>query len=325
MGLDDSSVMFLCAAKSMGIDFEHTATIGRQTFFPSPAVLDRVFGALKIDADAKAFLQRNKYGEEFLSLLGARRIESVDVSPYEKATIIHDMNLPLPREVRERFTLVHDGGTIEHVFNIAQAFKNCMEMVRVGGYFTQVNVANNFAGHGFWQFSPELIFRLFSPENGFRLETVLMHEVIRGGAWYLVSDPDAIGRRVELCNKRPTYILTIAKRIASGPVLERSPQQSDYVELWDRTLNAASPPAPAAACPGHKGTWKRHIPQPVKQALYSAVHRARALREAITWSGFSPAAYRRLSENEVLQGRLPSLTPARSLQKNAIHEHNQDV
>jgi len=303
MGLDSSAIMFLCAAKSMGIDFGHTATIGRQAFFPNEATLRRVFATLNVGADPKAFLQQHKYGEAFFSLLGATRIDSVDVSPYEKATIIHDMNLPLPRELKERFTLVFDGGTIEHVFNIVQAFKNCMEMVRVGGYFTQVNVANNFAGHGFWQFSPELIFRAFSAENGFRLETVLMHEVVPGGAWYLVSDPDAIGRRVELCNTRPTYILTLAKRIASGPVLERSPQQSDYVDLWHRTLNAASFPAPAAAGPAHKRTWKRHIPLPVKQALYAAFHRARALRDASTCRGFSPTAYRRLSETEVLQGR----------------------
>ena len=97
-------------------------------------------------------------------------VESLDVSTYEKATILHDMNLTVPYELRERFTVVHDGGTIEHVFNVPEAFKNCMEMVRVGGHFTQVNVANNYTGHGFWQFSPELIFRVFSPQNGYRIE-----------------------------------------------------------------------------------------------------------------------------------------------------------
>ena len=43
MGLDTSSVMFLCAARSMGVDFTDTAMIGRQSFWPDPAELRRVF------------------------------------------------------------------------------------------------------------------------------------------------------------------------------------------------------------------------------------------------------------------------------------------
>ena len=157
----------------------------------------------------------------------------MDVSNYESATHIQDMNLPIPDDLRERFSVVHDGGTLEHVFNIPQALKNCMEMVRVGGCFLQVNVANNFMGHGFWQFSPEMIYRVFCPDNGYRVEVVLLHEVVPGGASYIVRDPDQIHRRVELCNRRPTYILTVAKRIAAAKIFASLPQQSDYVVVWN--------------------------------------------------------------------------------------------
>ncbi len=121
------------------------------------------------------------------------------------------MNLPIADHLRNRFTVVYDGGTLEHVFNVPQALKNCMEMIRVDGYFMQVNVANNFMGHGFWQFSPELLFRVFSEKNGYEVQAILLHEVVTNGGWYLVSDPDHIGQPVELCNSVPTYILTIAK------------------------------------------------------------------------------------------------------------------
>jgi hypothetical protein len=69
-----------------------------------------------------------------------------------------------------QFSVVYGAETIEHVFNILQAFKNCMEMVCVSGHF---NVANNYMGHGFWQFGPELIYRIFSRENGFQIKAVL--------------------------------------------------------------------------------------------------------------------------------------------------------
>ena len=303
MGLDTSSVILLCAAKMMGADFSSVAMIGRQSFFPSHETLRRVFATLGIDRDARQFLQAHDYGEGFLELLGATNIDSIDVSPYEGATIVHDMNRPIPSALRERFTLVHDGGTIEHVFDIAQALKNCMEMVRVGGYFTQVNIANNYTGHGFWQISPETIFRAFSPENGYQVEAVLMHEVVPRGRWYLVFDPDQIGRRVELCNSNPTYILTIAKRTANGPVFQKSPQQSDYVSLWERTFNR-SPPATAPAGGAPRKTWRRFVPKAVKRVIRGTLER---VSNEGNWSnsrGFSKTSYQRIQEDDVLHGRL---------------------
>ncbi len=169
MGLDTPSVIFLCAAKKLGADFTSTAMVGRQIFFTNARVMARVFSALGLDENAGDFvrLSNNQFAEPYFRLLGATSITSVDYSPYESATVLHDMNLPIPDSLKGRFTVVHDGGTLEHVFNIAQALKNCMEMVQVGGHFIQVTCANNYMGHGFWQFSPEVVFRAFVPANGF--------------------------------------------------------------------------------------------------------------------------------------------------------------
>jgi hypothetical protein len=145
------------------------------------------------------------------------------------------MNLPIPDHLRNKFSVVYDGGTLEHVFNVPQALKNCMEMTQVGGHFLQANIANNFMGHGFWQFSPELLFRVFSAKNGFEIETVLLHEVVSNGGWYLVADPDSVSERVQLCNSKPTYILTIAKKVSDVTVFATSPLQSDYVIKWEAT------------------------------------------------------------------------------------------
>jgi hypothetical protein len=284
----------------MGVDFSATAMIGRQALTADLDALRKVFAVLGIKRDAKAFLQQNTFGEAFFAALGAAAIESVDVSPYEGATILHNMNHPVPSELHQRFTVVHDGGTIEHVFNAVQAFKNCMAMVRVGGHFTQVNAANNFAGHGFWQFSPELIFRMFSPANGFQVEAVLMHEVVPGGRWYVVADPDSVRWRVELCNSDPTYILTIARRIASVPIFAEAPYQSDYVSMWDRTLNAQPEPPPVTDEPP---TWRHYIPQPVKRSIRAALASLTRPRDGVV-RGFRSRAYRRIEEDAVLRGAI---------------------
>jgi hypothetical protein len=268
LGLDNASVKFLCAAKSMGVDFARTATIGRQELFADADVLDKVFKTLGIDHDPGKFLQQNRYGEAFFEALGAKQVTSLDVSAFEEATILHDMNTPIPDSLRGRFSVVHDGGLIEHVFHVTQALKNCMEMVEVGGHFTQVNVCNNYSGHGFWQFSPEMIFRALSPANGYRIAVVLLHEVMSAGEWYAVSDPAVMNGRVELCNSVPTCILTVARRITDTEVFSIPPQQSDYVRLWD------GPPAEPRSIPDWSCStnlpftllgWRRFVPNTVKR------------------------------------------------------------
>ncbi|MDZ4686086.1 MAG: hypothetical protein SH850_13545 [Planctomycetaceae bacterium] len=291
MGLDNSAAMFLSAAKSLGVDFARTAMIGRQSFWPDADVLRSVFAAQGITLDADAFLREDQYSERFLELLGAREIVSVDYSPYEHATRLHDMNQPIPADWRERHSVVYDGGTIEHVFNIPQAFKNCMEMVEVGGHFLQVNIANNFVGHGFWQFSPELIFRMFSAANGFQIVGVLMTEVVPHGRWYRVADPQAMGARVELCNRRPTYILTIARRTDRKEIFATPPLQSDYRPMWTGNSGDVSQPRPRA--------WKDLVPNSFKRPLKPVFNR-------LSWfgQGWSRSCYRRLDEQAVLSGRL---------------------
>jgi hypothetical protein len=309
MGLDTASVMFLCGARSAGVDFTRMAMIGRQSFFPEPAALGRVFNALGIDEDADQFVLKHAYGERFFSLLGAQEITSLDCSSYEDASVIHDMNLPIPGELRQRFSVVYDGGTIEHVFNITQAFKNCMEMVEVGGHFVQTNVANNWTGHGFWQFSPELLFRMFTPANGFEIEAVLMHEVVPGGAWYAVADPDEIKSRVELRNNVPTYILTVARRASRAEIFATPPIQSDYVGLWQRTEQAKrkSPTAPvprrarSKAAKRDARAWQRYLPSAVKRALQGL---ALIKPDPPEKGTFQDSCYKRISEAALLRGEL---------------------
>ena len=160
-------------------------------------------------------------------------IVSFDASDYESASVVHDFNLPIADEYKERFTTVLDGGTLEHVFNYPQALMNCMEMLHVGGHFLAITPGNNYMGHGFYQFSPELFFRVFSEANGFELERLLVFEEIPDCDWYEITDPDAIRERVTLVNGAPSLLLVVARRVAVRPIFETIPQQSDYFAMWN--------------------------------------------------------------------------------------------
>lgn len=241
MAIDTYGLPFLFAAKAAGVSFAKTGTLGRQGFFPDERTLQRCFDRLGIAENARRFLAESQsYSEHFLTLLGATEICAIDNSSYEGAPVIHDMNQPIPPSLKNRFTTLIDGGVLEHIFNFPQAVTNCMEMIQIGGHFIGITTANNFTGHGFYQFSPELFFRIFSPENGFLTESVMLHETTPNAEWYEVIDPEVLKRRVELVNGRPTYILIRAKKVSDGPIFSTTPQQSDYSRIWDRHSNGAT-------------------------------------------------------------------------------------
>lgn len=97
-----------------------------------------------------------KHADDFFRGLGATSVDVMDVSEYEGANILHDLNQPVSTQLTDAYDCVFDGGATEHVFNFPMALKNCMEMVKVGGHLIVIAPWNNYAGQGFYQLSPEL-------------------------------------------------------------------------------------------------------------------------------------------------------------------------
>jgi SAM-dependent methyltransferase len=254
MGFDANGIRFLLYVKGLGVDFSKTATIGRQGLHISRRELGNYILGSGIAIDegmmASMFGADPAYAERFLQVLGAREIDSFDCSSYESATIIHDMNLPAPENLKEQYSLVIDGGSLEHVFNYPTAIKNCLEFVRPGGHFVAINPANNFLGHGFYQFSPELYFRILVPDNGFEIRQVLLAEDKNNSKWWKARDPAKVQCRGTLVNDCPTMMFVLAKKIASIVPLRKSPQQSDYVAAWSSSFAEAAGRAPLPISPG---------------------------------------------------------------------------
>ena len=56
------------------------------------------------------------YSETFFTKLGFESVDSIDFSPFENASIIQDLSAPLAPELENRFDVIYDGGTCEHIF-----------------------------------------------------------------------------------------------------------------------------------------------------------------------------------------------------------------
>jgi hypothetical protein len=235
--------------------------IGHQSllFHPSEAQEIR-----KICPGALVDYKWGEYADRFLTeSLGASEVHTLDYSSYEGADLLYDLNQPIPCELKGRFDVVIEAGSLEHVFNFPIAIANLMQMTKVGGTIFASTVSNNLCGHGFYQFSPELIFRIFTVENGFELGKVMALEARYPGVElspisnaFEVADPASVGGRVGLVTKRPIMLFFTARKTAELPVFARSPMQSDYAAAW------ASKPTPTTP---RMPEWVRNLP------LYSSL------------------------------------------------------
>jgi SAM-dependent methyltransferase len=234
MGIDSNHARFLLSARKRGVGFRRTITLGRQFCVLDVAEMRSLLAEFGWRTDGDVLSACKAHPEPFLKFLGADEVVALDASPYQGASVLHDLNLPIPLAVKNAFDVVIEGGTLEHIFNFPIAVQNCMEMLVPGGYDLGIGPANTFCGHGFYQFSPDLFFRIFSFENGFKLERMILCEVQPDSDWFEVHDPITAQQFVEsLGTSKPTYLLVQARKLANQFLFMTYPQQSVYHLLWE--------------------------------------------------------------------------------------------
>lgn len=233
IGIDACKLLFYL--KDFGISYSKTLMLGRLTIHVSREEMIDIMDRYKTNEkgiDEVKF--EDNYSEPFFKLLGAETIDSLDFSSYENANIIHDLNIPFPNELKNKYTIVIDAGTIEHVFNFPVAIKNCMQALQVGGHYIGITPANNQMGHGFYQFSPELYYRVFSDANGFKVKKMMIQvDSEKNTQWYNVADPEKVNNRVMLTNNLPISLIVVAEKVSEKNIFETIPQQIDYVNTWN--------------------------------------------------------------------------------------------
>lgn len=198
----------------MGIDL-HSIRLIQDLAAQRPLGDVLTIGRQSVDFDASALGNppadpvEAQYCEWVLRALGAGAVASLDISDYEGATHVGDLGAPmtLPRT----YDTVIDAGSLEHVFDVAAAFRNLISFTAVGGRIVHVLPVNNLSGHGFWQFSSDLIYALYSDQNGFAETRVYYASSINQSEWRLVPPPQA-GTRTELVSLEPVILLSVATK-----------------------------------------------------------------------------------------------------------------
>ena len=164
----------------------------------------------------------------FFEALGAELIV-MDYHPWTGEEIILDLNQPLPFRYYEKFDIVIDPGTTEHVFNIAQAMSSILLMVKTGGYIYHQTPLFH-VNHGFYNFSP-IFYANFYEENGAKIIELkkMSVESYKNG---LLKRPNLNKYEVVQDIQFPSANSVVAKKLKSQPIFY--PLQSSYRD-FDRS------------------------------------------------------------------------------------------
>lgn len=234
MGIDVHSLNFLRFCHKKGGDFGATVTLARHGLHVTKAIADDDYNKRIVEeAEGDYFID-----ETLKRAFGSSSVDSIDFSDYEGASIIHDLNLPISNDIPQ-FDTVIDAGTSEHIFSVTTALATARDLCRPGGMVIHILPANNFCGHGFWQFSPELFLGLYSSANGFRDTEIYLAKLDDPKRWFRLRALAHAGRGNFFSSFR-LHLLVRTVKAASSKSEFRHPQQLDYTQIWNDTRGGAA-------------------------------------------------------------------------------------
>ena len=73
-------------------------------------------------------------------------IEVLDISDYEGADIVLDLNKPVPQRLHSNFDLIYDSSVIDNIFNPGQGISNIHCLLKPGGRYIGINMNSFFPG-----------------------------------------------------------------------------------------------------------------------------------------------------------------------------------
>jgi SAM-dependent methyltransferase len=242
MGIDLAQFKLLAAMAARYQPKGRTLMLGRQALRMKPgtrAPINRLLKGAKLGLNWHDIDQADGFSETMWEKFGFGRMETMDLSDYEGATILHDLNHPVPPALHGQFDFIFDGGTIEHVFNVPMALANVFHMLKPGGRFVSANGMNGWVGHGLYQFNPDLVWNFWKRACG-----CIVHDC-RGVARdedaedVVFSDVEETGRRLRLRGKLPATRVYLYYEIEKpeGAALSGAVLQSDYRARWSEAVS----------------------------------------------------------------------------------------
>lgn len=179
------------------------------------------------------------FAETFFERLGYDSVQSLDMSPFEGASIIQDLSAPLDPALIGQFDVIYDGGTCEHIFELPTAFRNVDRLLKEGGVLIGHSPCNNWINHAFYQINPEMVYGFWEKAMGYEVLQLILQPLLPNFSDRVVTttNPNKTGVRPRLKGKLPNNSPIMMCYAVRKPTKQTEATgrayQTDYVEKWN--------------------------------------------------------------------------------------------
>ena len=229
-------------------------TLGRQSVFVSQSAFHKIaedlaFPLSSIPQSDKRPLNDSGIGDDVLfRSLGFDQVVTTDNDDFESADVIFDLNSSgPPPELLNRFDVILDCGTLEHIFDLPNALNNICRMLKTGGRVIHISPSSNHIDHGFYMFSPTLFFDFYSA-NHFEINTIQVirytqiHDLCPRLSPWLAMDckPGSLGYFAIGGLDDGAYSVHVVTTKTEQSTGNTIPQQGYFVRAWSGATPALS-------------------------------------------------------------------------------------
>lgn len=215
MGISINIARQLARITSMLEGKKNGIMLGRQKLHFRPEWRPRLIVELKklgIETNETEIFPQDMWSEPFLNAIGWPKMKSLDFSDIEGAEYIHDLSRPIPQKLRKRFDVIYDGGTTEHVFDIAQSFRNVDRMLKDDGIFISCVGTDGWFGHGFYQVGPDIPWRFWKASLGYDVLGCWTFPRRRDEEPRVIADPTNVNRGAEHRYSQPQFLFYVVQK-----------------------------------------------------------------------------------------------------------------
>jgi len=230
MGIGKATAFLLKELSQQGLFSGKLLQLGVQRISPDAKILVESFANQEA---SKSRFNATSSKKQFWHNLGFDFVSSLDNSDYEGAEIVWDLNLPLNDSFAERFDVVFDGGTMEHVFNTKQVLENIGKLLKIGGLAIHEVPSSNSVNHGFYSFSPTLFQDYYSKLDYEIIEIMLVVKKRHKAKIYQYSPRDRNTEIPQNWGNKNVNVWCVARK-RSDMVISDFPQQTTYVNAWSK-------------------------------------------------------------------------------------------
>lgn len=159
----------------------------------------------------------------FYRQLGFEKYDAVDLDG--NGTVKANLNTLVFEKHKERYDLVTNNGTGEHIFDAAAIFINAHEFCKVGGVMLHVLPWINWRNHGFYNFNP-ILFSDVAKANGY--EILMIYAGDRDGNIIYKDVPAEEIKKPDATDKNIAIVVAL-KKTTNGAF--QIPQQGKYASV----------------------------------------------------------------------------------------------